>query len=171
MRTQKKLRLSLKTNPFMMGKHTSTLSIHLMPSWTLLALVVFIHLLFLSVCLLFFPFKWAALCFTVVYFFWTLYQTGWLPFNKINTQIHISSKNHILVSDIKNKNQLIEVTLLDTSVLTRFVSILHFRVEGRTNRVTLFPDAMEKGLYQKLIVYIRWQVNVSEPSNSFSSEG
>lgn len=146
------------------------LTIELVPSRTALVLAILIHLLFAAVCLSFFPLKWLMMIFVISHFCWTMFQLGWSPFGLAISQINIQPNNQVFIMTRQN-NRSINTQFLDSSVLTRFVSVIHFRLEKHIRRITLFPDSMDKVLYQKLIIYIRWHENKSMSTDLLSTKG
>ncbi len=129
--------------------------VRLIPSKTALVLAFIFHTLFVFVCLYYFPFKILSASFTVAHFAYTLYQSGWLSNPKTIRQIHVHPTNRITLTFRKTPD-VAEAILLDSSVLTRFVGVLHFRMNGHIYRVSVFPDSTDKEHYRKLVVYARW---------------
>ena len=144
--------------------------ISLRPSKTAALLALVVCCLFLAVCLLYFPLKLLSTSLIIAYFVLTLRQMGWLPNPNTLTLIHIHPNNKVSIG-LKRTPETAEAIFLDSSVLTRFVSVLHFCVDGYIYRYTIFPDSSKKEQYRKLIVYAKWHRKQSIPINSSSFEG
>ena len=144
--------------------------VSLKPSNTAALLILVVCCLFLAVCLLYFPFKVASTGLIIVYFVLSMRQIGWLPNPNTLTQIHIQPNNKVRIG-LQRIPETAKAVFLDSSVLTRFVSVLHFCADGRIYRCSVFPDSTHKEQYRKLIVYAKWHRKQSIPINSSSFEG